>query len=716
MPRLLDRLQAQAAQRFVGRNDELAVLRDALSTQPPRWPVLLVHGPGGVGKTTLLERMRQVAAEAGADSVRLDGRDIEPRPDAVLHALGQALGLDPGGIMLDAVVARLESRPRCLLIIDTFEELQAIEAWLRTTLLPALPDDVIVALAGRTAPQREWRTDPLWQGSARVLPLRNLGEQECAGYLQGLGIAAQWHAQLIELSHGHPLALSLMAEVCRSTGSVPERLHVDLIRDLAERFCSLAPSPLHRRALELCALMRRTTQPMLGAVLGPDHAHELFDWLAALNFVESGSTGLSAHDLVREALEMELACRDPQNLIDLRKAARAHLLAEMLAAPPEHVWPCVCNLWYTSRFGAMGAYIDYRAFGSVWFRPATAADRSAIESLIHAELMPGQQHQALIWVEHPAAEVWVAGRTGEPVSGLTLALDLSRIGNDEMATDPLLALLAEACSERAPLRTGWRRVVTRYNMHTGCKHQTGRQLFEGGVRNALYMAMFYQWQTMSKVQEWATCVLNPEYFQPMMDFTGFQHLPSCNLKLDDVAHGIFICDWKGLPPQDWVVDLDDRNVRGELAGIRAALDRQLADGAAATPPDRRASIQALSKTAFEQAVRLALRQLADPLAAQQLADNPLTASNLVRRAGASGEKPAAALRRLLQDTAASLAGRPRDAKFWRALELTYFRPAGSQELAAERLGLPFNTYRYQLATGIERLVELLWISETADES
>ena len=56
--------------------------------------------------------------------------------------------------------------------------------------------------------------------------------------------------------------------------------------------------------------------------------------------------------------------------------------------------------------------------------------------------------------------------------------------------------------------------------------------------------------------------------------------------------------------------------------------------------------------------------------------------------------------------------RPRDAKFWRALELTYFRPAGSQELAAERLALPFGTYRYQLATGIERVVQTLWTQET----
>jgi hypothetical protein len=32
----------------------------------------------------------------------------------------------------------------------------------------------------------------------------------------------------------------------------------------------------------------------------------------------------------------------------------------------------------------------------------------------------------------------------------------------------------------------------------------------------------------------------------------------------------------------------------------------------------------------------------------------------------------------------------------------------SQEKVAERLGLPFSTYRYQLAKGIERVAEMLW--------
>ena len=108
-------------------------------------------------------------------------------------------------------------------------------------------------------------------------------------------------------------------------------------------------------------------------------------------------------------------------------------------------------------------------------------------------------------------------------------------------------------------------------------------------------------------------------------------------------------------------------------------------------------------------VRDALRAFNDKAA---LMASPLNASALVHGCRRDSEGPADTLRRLLTETVRALGDRPRDAKFSRALELTYLRPAGSQELAAERLGVPFGTYRYQLTTGIERVVQALWARET----
>ena len=68
---------------------------------------------------------------------------------------------------------------------------------------------------------------------------------------------------------------------------------------------------------------------------------------------------------------------------------------------------------------------------------------------------------------------------------------------------------------------------------------------------------------------------------------------------------------------------------------------------------------------------------------------------------------------MLREAVTTLTSTPKDAKLHRALWHTYFEPAPTQEQAAELLGLPFNTYRYQLAKGIERIIEWLWQRELA---
>jgi hypothetical protein len=57
---------------------------------------------------------------------------------------------------------------------------------------------------------------------------------------------------------------------------------------------------------------------------------------------------------------------------------------------------------------------------------------------------------------------------------------------------------------------------------------------------------------------------------------------------------------------------------------------------------------------------------------------------------------------------ASVPRHPRDEKLCRAIHLTYLEPAATQELAAERLGLPFSSYRRHLTSGIARVTASLW--------
>jgi hypothetical protein len=77
----------------------------------------------------------------------------------------------------------------------------------------------------------------------------------------------------------------------------------------------------------------------------------------------------------------------------------------------------------------------------------------------------------------------------------------------------------------------------------------------------------------------------------------------------------------------------------------------------------------------------------------------------------NGEGKTGSLRAVIAETAERLRTNPRDEKLFRALERTYFKPAATQEAAAELLDLPFSTYRRHLTQAIQRLTELLWERE-----
>jgi len=93
-----------------------------------------------------------------------------------------------------------------------------------------------------------------------VVSLRNLSPEDSRQYLHACGVDPARHDQLVELAHGHPLGLSLLADVLVRGGEAAEPLTPDLVGTLLRRFVEIVPSGLHRRALEVCAIARVTTE------------------------------------------------------------------------------------------------------------------------------------------------------------------------------------------------------------------------------------------------------------------------------------------------------------------------------------------------------------------------------------------------------------------------------------------------------------------------
>jgi DNA-directed RNA polymerase specialized sigma24 family protein len=129
---------------------------------------------------------------------------------------------------------------------------------------------------------------------------------------------------------------------------------------------------------------------------------------------------------------------------------------------------------------------------------------------------------------------------------------------------------------------------------------------------------------------------------------------------------------------------------------------RLEQHATATTPAR------VPRPMFDQAVREALRSWRRP---DLLSVNPLTRSRMVVASDPHGDR-IDALRTVLKSALDDLGQDPRQRKSHRALVATYLGGAPTQEAAAERLGLPFSTYRRHLNRGLEVLSSVLWQRET----
>jgi hypothetical protein len=151
------------------------------------------------------------------------------------------------------------------ILLDTYETLAPLDDWIRETFLPQLTENVLIVIAGRHTPVAAWRSDPGWQSLVRLLPLRNLSPEESQTYLTKRNVPEAQHQAVLGFTHGHPLALSLVAEVLAQRQDIQFQLEAepDIVKALLERFVQDLPTANHHMALEACTLVRLTTEALL---------------------------------------------------------------------------------------------------------------------------------------------------------------------------------------------------------------------------------------------------------------------------------------------------------------------------------------------------------------------------------------------------------------------------------------------------------------------
>lgn len=683
---LSDRLETARHGRFVGRMAELTTFRSAVLAAEPPFAILHLSGPGGVGKSALLREFARIATECGRPVVQIDGRTIDPAPRAFLGALEQASGyaLQPAEML----------PPGAILLVDAYEALLPLDAWLRDTFLLGLPGRSLVVLAGRAAPAPDWRCDLEWGALTRTIALRNFDRQESETYLTTRGIPTAQQDGVLAFAHGHPLALALAADALASgdrlAGFQP-RDEPDVVRALLERLVDDIPSPVHRRALDVCVLAWATTEALLEDVLEIPDARELFTWLRGLSFIESRPDGLAPHDLAREAMDADMHWRNPESALQLSRRLSATLYAKM--QQPGHlarqrVW---FDLLHLHRHDPLyQPYYDWDALGDSYAMPATPEDHDVMLAMVRKHQGEAEAQIAMHWLERqPGAFLVYRDQSGE-VFGFMAMISLHHASADDACVDPAVRS-AQAFMERyGAARPGEEAVHHRFWMHREAYQGASAAINLTAINSSMY------WTTHPRLAWSFITVSDPSFLEEHFASIHMWRAPEADFVVEDRSYAIFAHDWRLEPIADWLV------VKAEPKAVPLHHQWPLV-----SPVSPR---KVLSQAEFAAAVRDALRHFTR---SDLLAENPLARARVVA-SSAEPEAAPAALRALLREAIATLETNPRDAKLHRALWHTYIEPAPTQEAAAELLGLPFNTYRYHLARGIERVTESLWQQELGE--
>ena len=680
-----DLLASRRRRRFVGRASEIELVRVALASAEPPFSILHVHGPAGIGKTSLLDVFAELATDAGATVVRLDGRDLVPSPPAVLEALRGVLRVPDG----EGAIAGPPGGGRLVVLLDTYERLGPLDDWVRTGLLPRLPATALTVVAGRTPPGSAWRADPAWRELLRVVSLRNLGPDESRQYLRACGVGPARHDQLVELAHGHPLGLSLLADVVvRGGEAAADPLTPDLVGTLLRQFVEVVPGGLHRRAMESCAVARVTTEALLREALGLEDAHELFVWLRELSFVESGPEGVFPHDLARDALEADLRWRDPDGYRRVFRAVRGQVNGRLRTSRGHEQQAAIADAKYLfRRLPGVLSPVDWDVWGQRYPEPARPGDREPVLELVRE--WEGEASAAIAarwWRRQPEGFFVVRSQDGA-VAGVLVLLDLTRASPQDLAADPgARAAWGHATRQAAP-RPGETVTQSRFIID--------REVYQGPspTLNAAPILTFQRYLATPNLAWDFLTLAEPERWDDYFAAADLPRVAGADFRVGGRRYGLFAHDFRRVP-----VD----------ALLELVTERALAQDVTSSPPTREPPPLVLSQPEFDDSVRQALRDLRRP---DLLSRNPLLRTRLVRDRAPGEEPGAAVLEALVRAAVETLREHPRDDRLWRAVERTYVHPAATQERAAAALGLPFSTYRRHLTQGLDRVVAWLWDQE-----
>lgn len=378
-PRIQDLLDRRTAEGCIGRDLQLREIAAFVEGETPL--VFAIHGPAGMGKTTVARAAAVQARSRGVVTVWLEGGAFEPTPQGFLGELLRQL--DPAVPQsVEAVAVALSGAgTRQLVVIDGFERCRLIEDWLRREWLPAQGFGTRLLIAGRQQPSIGWCGAVEWRDLLHSMKLGPLAPNEAGVMLAALGVAESAVGHLLRLTGGHPLALRLAADTLKSAAASEASDWQAGLGALVSQWLEDVTDERVRHAVRQITVVRRVTKSLLRALVQGCDPDGLFERLAALPLMTLTSDGLRLDDTVHEAIASHYKASDPAGYRAAREAAWRVLLDESHRAGASQLWRYTADMLYLVEASTVREAFFPSGSDALGVESATAGDFARIIAL-----------------------------------------------------------------------------------------------------------------------------------------------------------------------------------------------------------------------------------------------------------------------------------------------------------------------------------------------
>ncbi|MBD0384795.1 helix-turn-helix transcriptional regulator [Paenibacillus sedimenti] len=387
---------------LVGRDQELAIFEALLETKEREIKIINVHGTAGIGKSFLNQQFQRQAIMKGWRAIALDSHSFVQTPHAFCgHILNEMkTGMETAELEHEMeshiIIGRaIQSLNDCaeedniVLFIDTYEQIEGMDQWLREHFFKRIDDRILVVISGRNELSEHWFMSPMWRRLVQRMPLSYLPYAAVEDYLRRCGIAEQGAVHRIwQQSKGHPLTLSLAAFTKQSHEAELEiaatGIPMHMLPYIVTQWLREVPDEQLRSVVECAAVLGHFNQDILSFTLKRSVPTAEFHRLIRFSFVKPTERGWSVHDLMREAVTREIMLRTPKLYEEIRAQALLYYYEKVTAKNRLTMmsWEAVELLHYIGD-SLVRAYMSWFAASPRRFEPADRQHRDELLAYVH---------------------------------------------------------------------------------------------------------------------------------------------------------------------------------------------------------------------------------------------------------------------------------------------------------------------------------------------